>query len=217
MIHGLRIAIEGNIGVGKSSLLPRLKEQLCGEWEVMDERADEDPEFKELLSSFNKDPNKQAQFQSWITQRRLREFQSLAQNPVHYLFERSFLGELVFCHANFMRHEKPNGQFMGYYYNIVAALKQCRYDAVVYLKASPEKCFERIRYRSRKEENTINFEYVRHLHACYETHLTESARVLNIPVLTVDWENFGSADIVCEQILAIVDLAKPGAEKAVLL
>jgi deoxyadenosine/deoxycytidine kinase len=97
---------------------------------------------------------------------------------------------------------------MGYYYNIVAALKQCRYDAVVYLKASPEKCFERIRYRARKEENTIGFEYVRHLHACYETHLTESARVLNIPVLTVDWENFGSADVVCEQILSLIDLAK---------
>jgi deoxyadenosine/deoxycytidine kinase len=215
MVAGLRIAIEGNIGVGKSSLLPRLKEHLPGAWEVMDERADEDPEFKELLSAFIKDPNKQAQFQSWITQRRLKEFLALSKTPTHYLFERSFLGELVFCHANFMRHEKPNGQFMGYYYNIVAALKQCRYDAVVYLKASPEKCFERIRYRARKEENSISFEYVRHLHACYETHLTESARVLNIPVLTVDWENFGSTETVCEQISAIVDLAK--AERKLML
>jgi deoxyadenosine/deoxycytidine kinase len=210
MVPGLRIAVEGNIGVGKSSLLPRLKEQLGGTWEVMDERADEDPEFKALLAAFNKDPNKQAQFQSWITQRRLQEFKSLAQNPTHYLFERSFLGELVFCHANFMRHEKPDGHFMGYYYNILSALKQCRYDAVVYLKASPEKCFDRIRYRARKEENTIGFEYVRHLHACYETHLLESARVLDIPVLTVDWENFGSTETVCEQISALLEMAKPG-------
>lgn len=209
MVTGLRIAIEGNIGVGKSSLLPRLKEQLPGAWEVMDERADEDPEFKELLEAFNKDPNKQAQFQSWITQRRLKEFQNLGYNPVHYLFERSFLGEIVFCHANFMRHEQPSGAYMSYYYNIVSALKQCRYDAVVYLKASPEKCFERIRYRARKEENTISFEYVRHLHACYETHLPEAARVLNIPVLTVDWENFGSTDQVCGQLSALIDMSKP--------
>lgn len=217
MVSGLRIAVEGNIGVGKSSLLPRLKEQLPGDWEVLDERVDEDPEFKELLGAFYKDPNKQAHLQSWITHRRLQEFQNLSGNPTHYLFERSFLGELVFCHANFLRHEKPNGQFMGYYYNVVAALKQCRYDAVVYLKASPERCFERIRYRSRKEENTINFDYIRHLHACYETHLTESARVLNIPVLTVDWENFGSVDTVCGQISAILELAKTSAAQKALL
>lgn len=208
MATGLRIAIEGNIGVGKSSLLPELKEHLPGSWEVMDERADEDPEFKELLNAFIKDPNKQAHFQSWITQRRLKEFQALSQVATHYLFERSFLGELVFCHANFMRHERPDGRYMGYYYNIVDALKQCRYDAVVYLKASPEKCFERIRARARKGEDSIEFNYVRHLHACYETHLTESARVLGIPVLTIDWESFGATEAVCDQIIATIDVAK---------
>jgi len=217
MLPGLRIAVEGNIGVGKSSLLPRLQEQLSGEWAFLAERVDEDPEFKELLGAFYKDPNKQAHLQSWITQRRLQEFKQLSQNPVHYLFERSFLGELVFCHANFLRHEKPNGQFMGYYYNVVAALKQCRYDAVIYLKATPERCLERIRYRSRQEENTISPDYIRHLHACYETHLPEAARVLNIPVLTVDWENFGSTETVCEKIAAMIDLAKQGVNRAVLL
>lgn len=217
MRPGLRIAVEGNIGVGKSSLLPRLQEQLPGNWEFMAERVDEDPEFKELLGAFYKDPNKQAHLQSWITQRRLKEFQQLAENSTHYLFERSFLGELVFCHANFLRHEKPNGAFMSYYYNVVAALKQCRYDAVIYLKAGPERCFERIRYRSRKEENTISYDYIRYLHACYEAHLPESARVLNIPVLTVDWENFGSVDTVCEQISALLEIAKTGDSKAALL
>lgn len=215
MDSGFRIAVEGNIGVGKSSLLPRLGELIPGTWEVLDERVDEDPEFKALLDSFYKDPNKQAHLQSWITHRRLQEFQSLSGKSVNYLFERSFLGELVFCHANFMRHEKPSGQFMGYYYNIVSALKQCRYDAVVYLKASPERCYERIRYRSRKEESIIDYDYVRHLHACYETHLPESARVLNIPVLTIDWENFGSADAISAQLSALLEDAT--VKKAALL
>ena len=208
MVSGLRIAVEGNIGVGKSSLLPKLKEHLPGAWEVLDERVDEDPEFKTLLDAFYKDPNKQAHLQSWITNRRLQEFQKLSTDPTHYLFERSFLGELVFCHANLLRHEKPAGQFIGYYYNILGALKQCRYDALIYLKASPERCFERIRYRSRQEESTVTFDYVRYLHSCYEAHLPETARTLNIPVLTVDWENFGSTEAIGEQLSSILELSE---------
>jgi deoxyadenosine/deoxycytidine kinase len=177
MTTGLRIAIEGNIGVGKSTLLPRLKEVLPGDWDVLSERVDEDPEFKALLADFYQDPNKQAQLQSWITHRRLREFQALNGNPQHFLFERSFLGEIVFCHANFLRHEKPEGTFVSFYYNIMNALKQCRYDAVIYLKATPESCYERIRYRSRAAENTIGYDYVRYLHACYEAHLPNAPEI----------------------------------------
>lgn len=212
MNAGLRIAIEGNIGVGKSTLLPRLREKLPGNWKVLDERVDEDPEFKRLLDAFYKDSNGQANLQSWITQRRLREFRRLMGVPVNYLFERSFLGELVFCHANLMRHEKPTGESVDYFYNVISALKECRYDAVIYLKARPEACFERIRYRARTEENTITYEYVRFLHACYETHLTEAARMLNIPVLTVDWESFGLPETVVGQLSALLDLARPPAQ-----
>lgn len=217
MPSGLRIAVEGNIGVGKSTLLPRLQKALPGTWQVLTERVDEDPEFKSLLGEFYKDPNKQAHLQSWITQRRLREFQALSEDPKHILFERSFLGELVFCHANLLRHEKPEGSFIAYYYNILNALKECRYDAVVYLQAAPERCYERIRYRARQEENTISFDYVRYLHACYEAHLPETARTYNIPVLTLNWENFGSIDTVGEQIMALLENTQASAKKKALL
>lgn len=208
MTSGLRIAVEGNIGVGKSTLLPKLQEALPGNWEILDERVDNDPEFKKLLGDFYKDPNKQAHLQSWITHRRLMEFQKIAPIKKHYLFERSFLGEIIFCHANFLRHEKPEGTFVSFYYNIINALKQCKYDAVIYLKASPETCFDRIRYRSRQEEMTISYDYVRYLHNCYETHLPETARMMNIPVLTLDWESFGAVDSVCEQMASMIEFSE---------
>lgn len=201
MTSAFRIAVEGNIGVGKSTLLPKLRDALPGDWDVLTERVDEDPEFKKLLGDFYKDPNKQAHLQSWITHRRFSEFQALNDNPKNYLFERSFLGELIFCHANFLRHEKPEGTFVGFYYNILNALKQCKYDAVIYLRATPERCYERIRYRSRAEENTVAFDYVRYLHACYETHLPETARSMGIPLVTVDWDNFGAIDSVRDQLM----------------
>lgn len=208
MKKGLRIAVEGNIGVGKSTLLPRLQQALGagGEtWNVMCERVDEDPEFKRLLEDFYKDSNKQVQLQSWITQRRLREYKSLASNPDHYLFERSFLGEIVFCHANLVRHEKPEGDYIRFFYDVIGALKQCRYDAVIYLKASPDTCFNRIKFRARDAENDIPFEYVQYLHNCYETHLPEAARAHHIPVVTVDWDQFGSIDNVAEQLRVALD------------
>ena len=174
----------------------------------MTERVDEDPEFKSLLAEFYKDPNKQAHLQSWITNRRLQEFQSAAQDPQHYLFERSFLGELVFCHANLMRHEKPEGQFISFFYNVISSLRQCQYDAVIYLKASPQACFDRIRYRSRQAENSIGFDYVSYLHACYETHLPEAARQFNVPVVAVDWENFGAIDDVADKLMAALEFSE---------
>lgn len=210
MKQGLRIAVEGNIGVGKSTLLPRLQQILSGakysqSWSVLSERVDEDPEFKRLLEEFYQDPNKQVQLQSWITQRRLDEYRALASNPRNYIFERSFLGELVFCHANLMRHEKPDGEYIRFFYDVTSALKECRYDAVIYLKASPETCFSRIRFRSRAAESNIPFEYIQYLHACYETHLPEAARVHGIPVVTVDWNQFGSAEQVAEQLETALD------------
>jgi deoxyadenosine/deoxycytidine kinase len=209
--QGLRIAVEGNIGVGKSTLLPRLQEILSASkkfpqpWTVLSERVDEDPEFKRLLEAFYKDPNKQVELQSWITQRRLDEYRALKGDPGNYLFERSFLGEVVFCHANLVRHEKPDGEYIRFFYDVAAALKECTYDAVIYLKASPETCFSRIRFRSREAESGIPFDYVQYLNSCYETHLPETARVHNIPVVTVDWNQFGSAERVAEQLESALD------------
>jgi deoxyadenosine/deoxycytidine kinase len=203
--QGLRIAVEGNIGVGKSTLLPRLQQSLPGDWKVLSERVDEDPEFKRLLEAFYQDPNKQVQLQSWLTQRRLKEYQALEGDPANYLFERSFLGELVFCHANLIRHEQPDGPFIRFFYDVVEALKKCRYDAVIYLKASPDTCFSRIRFRSRQAESNIPFEYVQYLNACYEAHLPEAARVHGIPLVTIDWDQFGSAEGIAERLSTTLD------------
>lgn len=205
MSKPLRIAVEGNIGVGKSTLLPRLQAAMPGKWEVLSERVDEDPTFQRLLAEFYADPNKQIELQSWITQRRLSEFRKLESNPTHYIFERSFLGELVFCHANLLQHERPDGRFISFFFDVISALKECRYDAIVYLKADPDTCYERVKYRARGAENNISYEYIRHLHNCYEAHMPEAARVHGIPLVTIDWDQFGAAENVAEQLQLSLD------------
>lgn len=205
MSKPLRIAVEGNIGVGKSTLLPRLQTAMQGKWEVLSERVDEDPTFQRLLAEFYADPNKQLDLHAWIHERRLSEFRQLKNDPVNYIFERSFFGELVFCHANLLTHERPDGRFINFFYEIVEALRECKYDALVYLRANSNTCYERIKYRARGAENSISYEYIRHLHACYETHLPEAARVHGIPLVTVDWDQFGAAEHVAEQLQLSLD------------
>src|SRR5690606_38805372 len=114
-------------------------------------------------------------------------------------------GELVFCHANLMRHEKPDGRFISFFYDVTEALKECKYDAVIYLKAPPETCFKRIKYRARDAETGIGFEYISYLNDCYDVHLVEAARAFGIPLVTVDWANFGNPEEVAEQLLTALD------------
>jgi len=214
MSKPLRIAVEGNIGVGKSTLLPKLAESLGDNWEFLTERVDEDPEFKALLEEYYKNPNKQIELNRWLNYRRLMEFKSLENDRRNYIFERSFFGGLVFCHANLLRHERPNGNCISFYYDTVDAIRKCNYDVLIYLEASPERCYKSIQMRSRNAEGGIAYDYVQHLHNCYETHLEDSAKAFDVPVIKIPWENFGSETILKEQIIYMLedvglDLEKP--------
>lgn len=199
MNKSLRLAIEGNIGVGKSTLLNTLPAQLGENWFPLPERADEDPEFRRLLNEFYADPNKRVNLQAWITNSRIEECKTLRADS-NYIFERSFIGDMIFCHANFMRHERPSGELLGFYYDIMKAAKDHPLDALIYLKASPETCHNRILDRSRAAEDGIPMSYIRYLHNCYETHLPEIARTLNIPVIEIDWESFQKTEYVAEKL-----------------
>ncbi|MBL1417616.1 MAG: deoxynucleoside kinase, partial [Moritella sp.] len=68
------VAIEGNIGVGKSTLLPLLAKELTehdnADWQLILEDVDSDPEFQRLLQAFTVDPARRIEFQRYITNKR---------------------------------------------------------------------------------------------------------------------------------------------------
>lgn len=212
MKQGLRIAVEGNIGVGKSTLLPRLQHilQSHGNWGAVPDRAAEDPEYKRLYQA----ENEHIRLQSLVTRRRLQEYQAIANNPAPHLFEGSFFGDLVFCQAHMLRHETPAGDYIRLFYEVTGALKQCPYDAVLYLKASPEACFEHIKFRARDTEVHVSLDDVRYLNACFETHLPAAARAQGTPVITVDWDRFGSVETVADQLTLALDYYAEKQKKA---
>jgi deoxyadenosine/deoxycytidine kinase len=183
MPKGLRIAVEGNMGAGKSTLLAALKAALPKDWQILDERPEEDPEFEALLKEkYGNTPGARVRFQAWITQRRRRELAALECDPRPYLFERSYLGELVFCAANFSDEEKRSASVSAVRHDIFLALQAFRYNAVIYLDVPPEICFERMQKRARSAEAQVSFDYIKRVHACYEAALPEWADTFNIPV-----------------------------------
>lgn len=200
MQRPLRIALEGNIGVGKSTLLQDLPRHLQGgTWEARVEKADEDPEFVRLLNEFYINPNKRVELQSWITNSRTKELVDLDAST-NYVFERSFIGDMIFCYANFLKHERPTGDHLGVLYDAMDQGRAFPLDAVVYLEASPKACMKRINMRSRESEDGIPEDYITYLHNCYETHMPEIAKQFNIPIIHVDWNEFHSTDYIARKI-----------------
>lgn len=57
----------------------------------------------------------------------------------------------------------------------------------VYLRASPEVVYERMKKRGRPEENTVPFEYLEQLHTSHEQWLMSNNEKFNtVPVLVLD-------------------------------
>ncbi len=57
---------------------------------------------------------------------------------------------------------------------------------LVYLRARPETCLERIKTRNRPEEQSITLDYLNQLHERHEEWLTTQNDTLTTPVLIVD-------------------------------
>ena len=194
-----RIALEGNIGVGKSTLLDSLPPVLQGgDWVSLHEPVDH-PEFKKLLADFYINPNKRIELHAWIVKQRLRETLSLKKDK-NYISERSFIGDMVFAYANLLKHERPGGKYLELFYESIEHGLHFPLDAVVYLEASPDACMKRIKARSRTEENNIPLSYIQYLHNCYQTHLPEICRNNNIPLIRIDWNEFHSTDYIAQCI-----------------
>lgn len=174
------IVIAGNIGVGKSTLVALLAEQLG--WTPVYELEGAHP----YLDDYYADPRRWGfHSQIWFLTRRLTQHQEVADLPGIVVQDRSIYEDAaVFAaslHAQGILAERDYATYRQLYDAIARELRPP--DLVVYLRASVPILLKRIARRARPAEQGIRAEYLASLARHYEEWVTSWTVS---PVLTLD-------------------------------
>lgn len=189
------LSIEGNIGVGKSTFL-KILHKVLPYVSVVSEPVDEwqDISGHNLLDVFYKDGARwSCTFQLYALMTRVRKLQehSLDHGALQFM-ERSWFSDR-YCFAKNclllgMMTEMEWALYCGIWrWHAKNAPKPI---GVIYLRAEPEVCYERMQSRARTEESIVPLDYLKMLHQRHEEWLVEQRyhddELTNIPVLVLD-------------------------------
>jgi deoxyguanosine kinase len=155
------IAIEGVIGVGKTSLATAMAKRLNANL-ILEPSAD-----NPYLEDFYRDPQRFAfQLQLFFLISRYRQLLTVPQQDLfhsHLVADYIFAKDRIFAFLNLERRDLV-------LYEKVATLMEKELpkpDLVIYLQSSTERLLENIRKRNRKIEKSISPDYIRQLNEAY--------------------------------------------------
>lgn len=173
------IAIEGAIGVGKTTLARLMQPEFGAQ--LLLEKFEENP----FLADFYADRERYAfQTQIFFLLSRYRQQQVVPamrrQSPV--ISDYTFMKDRLFAHLNL------RGDELTVYESVYNALSENipSPDLVVYLRAETDTLMERIAMRDRPYERDMDRNYIDALNRAYEGFFTTYR---DSPVLTIDTEN----------------------------
>lgn len=173
------VAVAGNIGVGKSTLV----EMLCASigWEPFYEPVAENP----YIADFYRDMTAWSfHSQVFFLTHRLRAHYLLAQHPTSVIQDRSVYEDAeIFAHNLYLQgHIQPRDYetYRELYETVMQFLPPP--DLVIFLRASVPTLLARISHRGRDYEQTIAPEYLQSLNDLYEDWISN---FVLCPVLTV--------------------------------
>ena len=161
MLHHKYIAIEGPIGVGKTSLADILAKKLNSR--LVLEGVIDNP----FIHDFYKDMSKYAlQTQMFFLLSRYKQQQELVQND---LFQQGIVSDYVFAKDRIFANLTLDDNELKLYEQIHGILtgNVLKPDFVIYLQASTDVLLKRISMRGRKFENQITGDYLAELNQAY--------------------------------------------------
>lgn len=173
------VAVAGNIGVGKSTLVTLLCERLG--WQPFYEPEAENP----YLADFYQDMRSWSfHSQIFFLAHRLRAHRQLTEHPSSAIQDRSVYEDAEIFACNLYRqglmHPRDYQAYRDLYQILIEFLPPP--DLVVYLRASVATLINRITHRGRAYERRISADYLGQLTGLYEEWIAQFSLC---PVLTV--------------------------------
>jgi deoxyadenosine/deoxycytidine kinase len=173
------VAVAGNIGVGKSTLVQLLSARLG--WQPFYEPVGENP----YLADFYRDMRAWSfQSQVFFLTRRLRAHRQLVDHPTSAIQDRSVYEDAeVFAHNLFLQGHIAERDYQTYreLYQVLTEFLPPP-DLVVYLRSNVITLLQRIAFRGRDYEQQIQPEYLDQLNGLYQSWIKSFTLC---PVLTV--------------------------------
>jgi deoxyadenosine/deoxycytidine kinase len=171
------IAVEGPIGVGKTTLSKRLAEEFKAR--LVLEEAEENP----FLPQFYKDPKAHAfQTQVFFLLSRYRQQKEIEQQD---LFQQATVTDYIFAKDRIFAYLNLSSEELDLYENLYRVLdaRVRKPDLVIFLQASAEILRERIRKRGIPYEKSISGAYIERLGQAYSQFFFQYDET---PLLTVN-------------------------------
>jgi len=194
------IAVAGNIGVGKSTLVGMLSKRLG--WQPFYEPVAENP----YLADFYHDMRAWAfHSQIFFLTRRLRAHRQLLDHPTSAIQDRSVYEDAeVFAHNLYLQGWIDERDYKSYteLYQVLSEFLPPP-DLVIYLRASVPTLVNRIQLRGRDYERRISTEYLEQLNTLYDSWITHFSLcpVLTVPADNLDYvANSGHLDLIVSKV-----------------
>ena len=173
------IAVAGNIGVGKSTLVTMLSNQL--DWQPFYEPVAENP----YLADFYRDMSSWAfHSQIFFLTRRLHAHRQLVNHPTSAIQDRTVYEDAeIFAHNLYEQgyiNQRDYQSYQDLYLVLTDFLPPP--DLVIFLRASVPTLLERIKLRGRDYERKISKKYLEQLNTLYQSWVS---RFRLCPILTV--------------------------------
>jgi deoxyadenosine/deoxycytidine kinase len=194
------VAVAGNIGVGKSTLVELLCKRMG--WQPFYEPEVENP----YLADFYQDMRTWAfHSQIFFLTRRLRAHRQLIDHPTSVIQDRTVYEDAeVFAHNLYRQGLIGDRDYRAYreLYEVLTEFLPPP-DLVVYLRASASTLLYRIARRGREYEQTITADYLEQLNQLYEQWISHFSLcpVLTVPADDLDYvANSNHLDLVVSKI-----------------